>query len=73
MTETNTAAFRGISTKQLAERAGGLSADGIRVRLCKTGSYFGVRPKRLPNGRLLWPEDTLERLLAAADGTEDGA
>jgi hypothetical protein len=27
----------------------------ILRRFCLTGSYFGVIPKKLPNGRLAWP------------------
>ena len=27
----------------------------VRKRYCDTGSYFGVRPIKLPNGRLSWP------------------
>jgi len=27
----------------------------VRARLCRTGSYFGVRPLKLANGRLAWP------------------
>lgn len=27
----------------------------VRKRLCLTGSYFGVQPTKLPNGKLLWP------------------
>jgi len=27
----------------------------VRKRYSQTGSYFGVRPQKLPNGRLLWP------------------
>ena len=34
----------------------------IRVRLCRTGSYFGVIPEKLPNGRLAWPADGPSRL-----------
>lgn len=29
----------------------------VRKRLCETGSYFGVKPIKLPNGRLSWPVD----------------
>ena len=29
--------------------------DTVRTRYCLTGSYFGVVPKKLPNGRLVWP------------------
>jgi len=36
----------------------------VRVRFCRTGSYFGIRPKKLPNGRLAWPDDSEERLLS---------
>ncbi|NJD35370.1 MAG: hypothetical protein FIA96_11155 [Betaproteobacteria bacterium] len=27
----------------------------VRKRFCITGSYFGVRPRKLANGRLVWP------------------
>ena len=27
----------------------------VRSRYCREGHYFGVRPVKLPNGRLLWP------------------
>lgn len=30
-------------------------AQSVRARLCRTGSYFGVRPLKLANGRLVWP------------------
>ncbi len=42
----------------------------IRVRLCREGSYFGLRPDKLPNGRLLWPADWRERMSATAKGRE---
>lgn len=51
----------GFTTPELARHIG-VTAEGLRVHLCRRGSYFGVRPERLPNGRLLWPEDTVERL-----------
>ena len=28
----------------------------VRARYCKTGSYFGVRPLKLANGRTAWPD-----------------
>ncbi|MDN5872308.1 MAG: monooxygenase [Nitrococcus sp.] len=55
----------GISTAQLAAAIGG-KPESIRVRLCRDGSYYGIRPARLPSGRLLWPADTVDRLLVAA-------
>lgn len=27
----------------------------VLKRYCETGSYFGIVPKKLPNGRLAWP------------------
>lgn len=27
----------------------------VRKRYSQSGSYFGVRPTKLPNGRLSWP------------------
>jgi len=29
--------------------------QSVRARLCRTGSYFGVRPVKLANGRLAFP------------------
>ena len=56
----------GFSTNELAELVRG-TPGAIRVRLCETGSYFGIRPLKFPSGRLLWPADSLEQL--AAHGT----
>ena len=59
-----------ISTHELAKLA--ITTPGtIRVRLCNTGSYFGIRPKKLPNGRLLWPSNSLSLLLEVKEGGEE--
>lgn len=29
--------------------------NSVRRRLCVTGSYFGIHPVKLLNGRLAWP------------------
>lgn len=42
----------------------------VRKQYAMTGSYHGVRPLRLPNRKLLWPADSIEKLLAAAAPTE---
>jgi hypothetical protein len=55
-----------ISTEVLAQYLN-LRPQSIRARLCRTGSYFGVRPQRLPNGRLLWPENAVDLLLKKTD------
>ncbi|MEX3784903.1 hypothetical protein [Paraburkholderia sp. BR14374] len=44
----------------------GLLPQSIRKRYCQTGSYFGVRPVKLANGRLLWPADAFARLTEGA-------
>lgn len=33
-----------------------VKAQSVRVRVCRTGSYFGIRPLKLANGRLAWPD-----------------
>ena len=32
-----------------------VKAQSVRARLCRTGSYFGILPLKLANGRLAWP------------------
>lgn len=34
--------------------------NSVRTRYCLTGSYFGIVPKKLPNGRLAWPLPDLD-------------
>lgn len=51
----------GISTKEFAQQLG-LETITIRQRMYETGSrdYFGVKPEKLPNGRLLWPANAAD-------------
>lgn len=42
------------STEQFAA-LNQVKAQSVRARLCRTGSYFGVVPVKLANGRLVWP------------------
>lgn len=46
-----------------AEKAIGMKSESIRVRLCKAGSFHGIKPKKLPNGRLAWPDDAVQKFL----------
>jgi len=57
-----------LSTESLAEKLK-LKPQSIRARVCRTGSYFGLIPQKLPNGRLLWPDDAAERLLGSKSET----
>ena len=40
-----------------------VDAQTVRKRLSSHGSYFGVKPLRLPNRRLLWPVDSIATLI----------
>ena len=51
---TDAAAFT-LTTAEFAARHG-IKAQSLRVRLSKTGHYFGVRPLKLANRRVLWPD-----------------
>ena len=55
-------AFSGMTTETLANSIG-YKSSSIRVRLCETGSFFGVKPHKLPSGRLLWPTDAVQQLI----------
>lgn len=43
-----------LTTEEFA-KLNGVKAPSVRTRLCTSGEYFGVKPIKLPNGRLLWP------------------
>lgn len=49
------------TTEQLAAGIG-LKPQSIRKRFCETGAYYCLRPVKLPNGRLMWPADSIEQL-----------
>ena len=44
--------------------------QSVRARYCRTGSYFGARPHKLPNGRLLWPAHEPEATEITSPATE---
>jgi hypothetical protein len=53
-----------LSTEKLAALLD-LRAQSIRKRYCETGAYFCIRPVKMPNGRLMWPEDSVDQLAGA--------
>jgi hypothetical protein len=53
---------RALTTEEFAAELG-IGPQSIRKRYSQTGSYFGLRPAKLPNRRLLWPSNPLEKLL----------
>lgn len=44
-----------ISTKEFAARHQ-VKPESVASRLCREGSYFGIKPEKLCNGRLVWPD-----------------
>jgi|APIni6443716594_1056825.scaffolds.fasta_scaffold2748399_2 hypothetical protein len=43
-------------TTDMFAAANRVKGQTVRARLSQTGSYFGIRPLKLANGRLLWPD-----------------
>ena len=62
----------GQSTEALASKIGVLPQT-LRGRLCRFGSYFGLMPTTLANGRLSWPDDGEAVLRELADTPEQQA
>lgn len=50
------------STQEFADGCKVLPETILRAH-CLNGHYMGVRPLKLPNRRLLWPTEEIERLL----------
>ncbi|WP_333981572.1 hypothetical protein [Burkholderia gladioli] len=58
-----------VSTDELAAILA-VDPQSIRKRYSQTGSYHGVRPTKLPSRRLLWPVDSVKRLMKM-EGTDE--
>ena len=58
-----------ITTEALAVRFF-VKPNSIRSAYCRDGHYFGLRPTKLPNGRLLWPADALEQIAEKQAGAK---
>lgn len=56
------APLRKLDTLEAAERLR-IKPQTIRRGLCINGHYMGLRPTRLPNGRLLWDANAIDSLL----------
>jgi len=52
-----------IPNAELARRKGGKRAS-LNTAVYRHGHYCGIIPIKFPNGRLMWPEDEVNRLLA---------
>lgn len=62
MKDVHSRVGKGKSTNELADELR-LQPQSLRKRYSQQGSYFGVRPEKLPNGRLRWPADALTQLV----------
>lgn len=62
----------GQSTEQFAA-ARLVKAASVISRVSRVGSYFGVRPQKLPNGRLLWPDEPASTEPSPATTNEQAA
>jgi hypothetical protein len=60
---------RPLTTEELAELLR-VKPQTIRAGLCRHGHYFGVRPAKAPNGRLLWPSNAVDVLLGNQAGAK---
>lgn len=50
---------------ELLKRAGlSVQPPSIRRAHCIKGSYLGIKPNKLPNGRLTWPADAVRNLIS---------
>ena len=54
-----------LTTSDLA-RALGIKPESIRAHVYRHGAYYGIQPLKGPNRRLLWPADSVDRLLKEA-------
>ena len=48
----------------------GCKSESVRRALCLKGDYLGIVPAKLPNGRLLWPLDEVERVIESSQRRE---
>lgn len=51
-----------VTTEAMTARFG-VATQTPRASLCRVGHWMGMRPVKLPNGRLLWDAAEIERLL----------
>lgn len=54
---------RKIDTLEAAQRLR-IKPQTLRRSLCLSGHYLGMRPVKLPNGRLLWDSAAVDALLS---------
>tara|TARA_Y100001972_G_scaffold121807_1_gene166386 strand:+ start:840 stop:1094 length:255 start_codon:yes stop_codon:yes gene_type:complete len=63
-TSPSTSLELGYTTAELAHLLR-LDPGTLRKSHSQKGSYYGVRPEKIPNGQLRWPLDAVAQLLNA--------
>lgn len=60
-----------VSTMATADfaRSVGLKAQTVRKAYSQKGSVLGIRPIKLPNGKLRWPTSEIAKLLVADEAS----
>lgn len=56
-----------LTTDAMAE-AVGVRAQSVRKRYSQTGTYFGLRPVKLPSRRLMWDANAVIKFLTRDEG-----
>jgi len=51
-----------LTTEVMADTVG-VQAQSVRKRYSQTGTYFGLKPVKLPNRRLMWDADAVAKFL----------
>jgi hypothetical protein len=67
MNQNTTAPSTRPAAKITTEEMAGLLRvvpQSIRAGLCRNGHFCGLKPLKLPNGKLLWDAAAVERLLS---------
>jgi hypothetical protein len=54
------------TTAQFADMVG-IKAESIHRSLSLNGHYLKIRPIKLPNKRLMWPADEIEKLFKSEE------
>lgn len=42
-----------------------VKAESVRGALSRKGHYYGIKPHKLPNGRLVWSADEVQKALGS--------
>lgn len=56
-----------INTEDFS-KALGVNPNTVRRGYCIQGHYMGIKPKKMPNRRLLWPVDRVHELMNRESG-----